>query len=485
MTLPTTTTVNGCEDDSDMFGPPRSSPPIGYHHHRSRVPMISPKLRQREERKRILQLCAHKLERIKDSEMNLRRSVCINNTYCRLTDELRREKQSRYLANLPRSEVKPESARDNIFNPYSSCGIDNSNHQPSNKFACNEIANNNASPNNNNNALNLSRDHDAAERNRSSDEELLLSGDENNLNCNNNNNKLHSSTTHVDIANSSSHSNCAATTSTTSTSSGAAFTSHTTAIHTTANVASTIHSTTTHTTHFTATASSSCHAINTTTVANSSLTSSLSSSISSSSVVVSTTSTTHSRKRPICSSNLDNDLEILDRELSEINAPMPLIDPEITQGAEQLEKAISSRKRLRSEDESDRLVREALSQFYIPQQRLISAIEDCPLDVVSVGGGMGVGVGLGLGMGVSVGMGMGPMSPSKRQKLSNGNGGNELELEFDLNQNQKDFEVIMDALRLGTPSPTPSVGSDSCGQAAMMSESASVFHNLVVTSLET
>lgn len=90
------------DEDSDIFGPPRCSPPIGYHHHRSRVPMISPKLRQREERKRILQLCAHKLERIKDSEANLRRSVCINNTYCRLTDELRREKQMRYLQNLPR-----------------------------------------------------------------------------------------------------------------------------------------------------------------------------------------------------------------------------------------------------------------------------------------------------------------------------------------------------------------------------------------------
>lgn len=102
MTLPSVTPHNQCDDDSDMFGPPRTSPPIGYHHHRSRIPMISPKLRQREERKRILQLCAHKLERIKDSETNLRRSVCINNTYCRLTDELRREKQSRYLANLPR-----------------------------------------------------------------------------------------------------------------------------------------------------------------------------------------------------------------------------------------------------------------------------------------------------------------------------------------------------------------------------------------------
>ncbi|KAM8720247.1 hypothetical protein ACLKA7_006312 [Drosophila subpalustris] len=108
MTLPTNPNAanggngSGSDDDSDMFGPPRCSPPIGYHHHRSRVPMISPKLRQREERKRILQLCAHKLERIKDSETNLRRSVCINNTYCRLTDELRREKQMRYLQNLPK-----------------------------------------------------------------------------------------------------------------------------------------------------------------------------------------------------------------------------------------------------------------------------------------------------------------------------------------------------------------------------------------------
>lgn len=64
--------------------------------------MISAKLRLREERKRILQLCANKLEKIKDSETNLRRSVCINNTYSRLTEEVRREKQSRYLANLPK-----------------------------------------------------------------------------------------------------------------------------------------------------------------------------------------------------------------------------------------------------------------------------------------------------------------------------------------------------------------------------------------------
>ena len=81
------------------------------------------------------------------------------------------------------------------------------------------------------------------------------------------------------------------------------------------------------------------------------------------------------------SNSVDTDLEILDRELSAIDASMPLIDPEITQGAEHLEKAVSSRKRLRSEDENDRLVREALSHFYLPTQRLISAIDDCPLDI--------------------------------------------------------------------------------------------------------
>lgn len=100
MTLPTITTTNSSsDDDSDMFGPPRSSP---MRSTRPKVPMISAKLRMREERKRILQLCAHKLERIKDSETNLRRSVCINNTYSRLTDEVRREKQNKMLANLPK-----------------------------------------------------------------------------------------------------------------------------------------------------------------------------------------------------------------------------------------------------------------------------------------------------------------------------------------------------------------------------------------------
>ena len=154
-----------------------------------------------------------------------------------------------------------------------------------------------------------------------------------------------------------------------------------------------------------------------------------------------TTAKTAPPKQPRRSSScVDTDLETLDRELNALDASMPLVDPEITQGAEQLEKAMS-RKRSRSEDDNDRIVREALSQFYLPSNRLLSGIDDCPL------------------------------LPDKRCKTS--------DLEFDLgidhNQNQKEFDVIMDALRLG---------NDSCGQAAMMSE-VGAFHNLVVASLET
>lgn len=175
------------------------------------------------------------------------------------------------------------------------------------------------------------------------------------------------------------------------------------------------------------------------------------------------------------SSNMDSDLESVDREINALDASMPLVDPEITQGAEQLERAIS-RKRSRSEEDNDRLVREALSHIYLPSPRLLSGIDDCPL----------------------------LMAPdSKRCKTSSSSylhmdsnqtttnnlitsNDHLLDFEFDHNhnQNQKEFEVIMDALRLGGTSQSNVSNNDSCGQAAMMSENG-VFHNLVVASLET
>lgn len=164
---------------------------------------------------------------------------------------------------------------------------------------------------------------------------------------------------------------------------------------------------------------------------------------------------------------VDTDLETLDRELNALDASMPLVDPEITQGAEQLEKAIS-RKRSRSEEDNDRLVREALSTFshYLPSPRLLSGIDDCPL-----------------------------LMPSDPKRYKNDSSSRSLSsaehlLDFDFdhnhNQSQKEFEVIMDALRLGgnTQSNNSSSCNDSCGQAAMLSENGGVFHNLVA-SLET
>lgn len=176
-----------------------------------------------------------------------------------------------------------------------------------------------------------------------------------------------------------------------------------------------------------------------------------------------TSSPTPSKHQRRSSSCVDTDLETLDRELNALDASMPLVDPEITQGAEQLEKAISSsRKRSRSEEDNDRLVREALSQFYLPSPRLLSGIDDCPLLLSP--------------------------SPEKRCKTSASTSAatshmcsDLIDFDLDHNQNQKEFEVIMDALRLGS---SGSGSNDSCGQAAMMCENG-VFHNLVVASLET
>lgn len=185
-------------------------------------------------------------------------------------------------------------------------------------------------------------------------------------------------------------------------------------------------------------------------------------------------------------SQVDTDLETLDREINALDAAMPPIDPEITQGAEQLEKAVVSRKRTRMEAclESDRFY--ALSQFYFPSPRLLTGIDDPP--------GMVDGL-------------------MKRPRLMGpGMSFDSALVDFDLSldhAHQREFEVIMETLRFG-PAMVSSGGAmaggnnnggglqacqattvpataDSCGHAAMLSEhcSGGGFHSLVVASLET
>lgn len=185
-------------------------------------------------------------------------------------------------------------------------------------------------------------------------------------------------------------------------------------------------------------------------------------------------------------SQVDTDLETLDREINALDAAMPPIDPEITQGAEQLEKAVVSRKRTRMEAchlESDRFF--ALSQFYFPSPRLLTSIDDPP--------GMVDGL-------------------MKRPRLVGpGMSFDSALVDFDLSldhSHQREFEVIMETLRFGptmvssggamaggnsagglqaSQATTAPATADSCGHAAMLSEQCSGggFHGLVVASLET
>lgn len=75
--------------DDDIFGPTRTI----LRRTKNKISMISSELRLREKRKRVLQLCLQKLERIKDSENNLRRSVVIHNTFSRLSNDIKRDKE--------------------------------------------------------------------------------------------------------------------------------------------------------------------------------------------------------------------------------------------------------------------------------------------------------------------------------------------------------------------------------------------------------
>lgn len=75
--------------DDDIFGSARTI----LRRTKNKLSMISNELRLKEKRKRVLQLCLRKLERIKDSENNLRRSVCIHNTFSRLSNDMKRDKE--------------------------------------------------------------------------------------------------------------------------------------------------------------------------------------------------------------------------------------------------------------------------------------------------------------------------------------------------------------------------------------------------------
>lgn len=79
---------DGGDVEDDIFGPTRTF----TFRAKNKLSMISNELRMREKRKRVLQMCLRKLERIKDSENNLRISVIIHNTYSRLTADIKRDK---------------------------------------------------------------------------------------------------------------------------------------------------------------------------------------------------------------------------------------------------------------------------------------------------------------------------------------------------------------------------------------------------------
>lgn len=58
--------------------------------------MWSPRLRQKDERRRVFKISLNKLRRIEDPESFLRRSVLVNNTVKRLQREIREEKFAKY-----------------------------------------------------------------------------------------------------------------------------------------------------------------------------------------------------------------------------------------------------------------------------------------------------------------------------------------------------------------------------------------------------
>lgn len=101
MKSPPPAAVMTTEDCDDIFGPPRTYP-TGYMPPKNRLSMISPKYRQKEERRKVLKISINKLRKIDDPEASLCRSVLINNTMKRLQKEARDEKVQKQQLNYPR-----------------------------------------------------------------------------------------------------------------------------------------------------------------------------------------------------------------------------------------------------------------------------------------------------------------------------------------------------------------------------------------------
>ncbi|CAH1967070.1 unnamed protein product [Acanthoscelides obtectus] len=97
---PPPTAESPVDDTDDIFGPPRTYP-TGYSPPKSRPPMISPKYRQKEERRKVLKISINKLKKIDDPEVSLCRSVLINNTMKKLQKEAREEKVQKQQLNYP------------------------------------------------------------------------------------------------------------------------------------------------------------------------------------------------------------------------------------------------------------------------------------------------------------------------------------------------------------------------------------------------
>ncbi|XP_017772172.1 PREDICTED: uncharacterized protein LOC108559412 isoform X2 [Nicrophorus vespilloides] len=88
------------DDSDDIFGPPRTYD--DYCPPKSRPSMISPKYKQKEERRKVLKISLQKLKKIDDPENNLCRSVLINNTIRRLNKDGRDEILQKQQLNYPR-----------------------------------------------------------------------------------------------------------------------------------------------------------------------------------------------------------------------------------------------------------------------------------------------------------------------------------------------------------------------------------------------